>query len=166
MIIHTDNYAFRFKTAAELVSSEMREAADCLLEASSKMEGALEELAVSVSDDDNANSSISSIYIPSVQGTILPLKTCGQALEDAGAAILQGLTAVEVGQKLEDGVVHMQEVSVRIGDMARLAGDKEGGALLSSQRLAFAATKLKEAGNRLTGTTVDQPKGKGWLKGG
>ena len=153
----------RFKTAAELVSNEMREAGDCLLEASEKMLSAKEELEVSEGK--------AALYLTLVESSVTPFKTCGEALEAAGAAIVQGLAVAEIGQRLEEGSKAMQEISSLIQSMAEVtesAGDTKKGeaAVLSSQRLAFAAAKLMEAGNRLTGTPVEKPKGKGWLKGG
>jgi hypothetical protein len=36
---------------------------------------------------------------------------------------------------------------------------------ISSQRMAFGAERMKEAGNNLVGTKKEKPKGKAWLKG-
>ena len=156
----------RFKTAAELVSSELREAGDCLLEASGKLALAMEEFEVvtkqAEEEDGSGGRKDLSKLIPILQDAIVPMKRCGDALEGAGAAIVKQMTVVDVGKELEIGAQAMLELSALIGNL--VLEDENG--KLSSQRLAFASTKMKEAGNKLTGAPIEKPKGKAWLKGG
>jgi len=159
----------RFKTAAELVSSELREAGDCLVEGSMKLQLAIEELQVSIQSengDDTSKQEKMKAILPVVGNSIGPMKACGESLERAGAAIVRRLTAADVGENLERSAENMLTLATLIEEISNLCNDDEN-ALLSSQRLTFGSMKMKEAGNNLTGKNQNQkPKGKAWLKGG
>lgn len=139
----------RFKTAAELVCDEMREAATCLLEASSKL-----ELAVDEARADEAAELADKIAL-----TVALVTACGKNLEEAGAGIMTRQSVQVVGSKLVVSGNALQQLAPLIEGLSDKREARE-----SSQRLTFAAERMIEAGNQLQGI---KPKtsGKGWLKG-
>ena len=147
--------SMRFKTATELVSDELREAATCLLEGVDKLQLAMEE-----AQTDNMSQLASQLL-----ESMLPTKECGVALEAAGAAMLQQQPAATTVQNIGKQLVSAGE---SLGQLSKILVDlpAEGSnAALSSQRLKFAGEKMIQAGNNLQGIK-SQAKGKGWLKGG
>mmetsp|Transcript_7766 Transcript_7766/g.11318 ORF Transcript_7766/g.11318 Transcript_7766/m.11318 type:complete len:261 (+) Transcript_7766:54-836(+) len=141
----------RFKTAAELVCDELREAGLCLTEASGKLKLAVEEAMV-----DDAE------FAVIVESSIPAMAKCGTSLEAAGAGIMQRIPLVEIGNRLEEAGESLKDLS---GTVLKIAEERDE-TKLSSQRMEFAGSKMIEAGNMLSGTPVEKPKGKGWLKGG
>mmetsp|Transcript_27749 Transcript_27749/g.43047 ORF Transcript_27749/g.43047 Transcript_27749/m.43047 type:complete len:271 (-) Transcript_27749:145-957(-) len=161
--------SMRFKTGMELVISEMREAGDCLLDASNRMNTAVEEIAVIPENEDpynNLQAARRPHLVQCVQRAVDPLRICGDALEATGAAIMQRRTVPEIGSMLERGAYALSDLVYVMEDLARDSGDYENG-VVSAQRLGYAAMKMKEASELLMDITpVEKPKGKGWLKGG
>ena len=94
---------------------------------------------------------------------ILTMATAGQTLEAAGAGIMMRSSLVDIGGYLTTCGEQFQSLSESI---ATLSPDQSNG-LISSQRMAYAAEKMIEAGQQLMLVTggKDKPKGKGWLKG-
>ena len=156
----------RFKTGAELVSDELREAATCILEGSKKLlPRAIEEAKV---DSDETMASL-------LEATIKPMKETGEALEAAGAYIMQpGATAQQIGQQFVTGGKSMQSLSELLLELpsstmnSKKNDSNNTGELvrLCCQRMQYAALKMIEAGNNLQGIAKETPKGKAWIKGG
>jgi hypothetical protein len=147
----------RFKTGTELVLDEFREAATCLQEASVKCKLATEEAQA----DDNVK--LEQLLV----NMIGPMAAASQSLEAAGAGILIRAPLKDIGSKLVESGGYLDAIAIAIDQIAQstttAAGPiKEG--ILSSQRMMFAAEKIKEAGVTLQGNEKTQPKGKAWLK--
>lgn len=83
------------------------------------------------------------------------------ALEAAGAGIMRRSALAEVGGNL---VLCGDTLILLSGVIREMAPDVKE-AEISSQRMAFGAERMKEAGNNLLGTKQEKPKGKAWLKG-
>jgi hypothetical protein len=92
---------------------------------------------------------------------IVNLGSAGVTLEAAGACILKGRPVAEVGSNLVEVGKRLQLLSEQIGALAPEQSD----CTISSQRMAYAAEKMMEAGNELQGAPTVKSKGKGWLKG-
>lgn len=140
----------RFKTAAELVCDELREAATCLAEATAKLRLAVEEATL----DELL------ILASTIDCMIEPVHTCSTALEAAGAAIMQRQSVNIIGQQLDlagTSLATLADLLPRLGD--------ENDASQSGQRMLFASQKMTEAGQQLQGIKAP-PTGKSWLKGG
>ena len=88
-----------------------------------------------------------------------PFLTGGQALEAAGAGILQRLPLTDIGARLTDAATQLHTIATLI---PQLHADGE----LAGQRLDFCAQQMTKAGQELQGVVPDKPKGKSWLKGG
>jgi hypothetical protein len=86
---------------------------------------------------------------------------CGEALESAGAGLMQRKSLAEVGSSLVECGERLQVLSTQVTIFApNLQESKDCG-----QRMAFAADRMMEAGNQLKGTPQPKTTGKGWLKG-
>lgn len=83
----------------------------------------------------------------------------GQALEAAGAGILQRISIAEIGQ-------HLTDAATQLATIATLIPQLHESAELSGQRLGFCADQMTKAGQELQGVVPENPKGKSWLKGG
>ena len=144
--------SMRFKTAAELVTDELREGATCLTEAASKhLKRAVEE--AKTDEDDDLAARI---------GNLIPIMSkAGVSLEASGAAILQKREVGETGEGLYDCGSALEELAMA---MRKVAPDVKE-ATESCDRMVFAAQKMREAGNNLRGVEKPKPKGKAWLKG-
>ncbi|GAX16786.1 hypothetical protein FisN_21Hh234 [Fistulifera solaris] len=142
----------RFKTGSELVTDELREAATCLQEAVAKMELGAQEALV-----DNRNEMASSM-----EQSVSVLASCGQALESAGAGIMTHEPVDKIGTYLVDASKQLLLFSQLT---LQLAPNREE-AQVASQRLTFAAERMKIAGNELQGIQPAKKTGKSWLKGG
>jgi hypothetical protein len=97
-----------------------------------------------------------------------PLAAASQALEAAGAGILQKQSLASVGEWLVDAAIQLERLGNCIDDLAssitaNIEPDPSG--TLSSQRMLFAAQRMKEAGIELQGKPKPKPQGKAWLKG-
>jgi len=142
----------RFKTAAELVTDELREGATCLSEgASTHLKRAIDE---AKADEDDALEATISEMIPIMM-------KAAESLESSGAAILQkkdiavsGKGLYECGEALEELARCIRSVAPDINEASE-----------SCDRMTFAALKMREAGDNLRGVEKAQPKGKPWLKG-
>ena len=142
----------RFKTAAELVTDELREGATCLLEgASTHLKRAVEE---AKTDEDEA-----------MEATIIemiPIMTkAAESLESSGAAILQRREVAETGK----GLYECGEALEELAKCIRSVSPDVNEASESCDRMTFAALKMREAGDNLRGVEKAKPKGKAWLKG-
>jgi hypothetical protein len=86
---------------------------------------------------------------------------CHVKLEAAGAGIMQRIPLAEIGGNL---IACGDSLELLSGVIREIAPDiKE--AEISSQRMAFGAERMKEAGNNLVGIKKEKPKGNAWLKG-
>ena len=142
----------RFKTAAELVTDELREGATCLLEgASTHLKRAVEE---AKTDEDEA--------MEATVSEMIPLMTkAAESLESAGAAILQRREVAETGK----GLYECGEALEELAKCIRSVSPDVNEASESCDRMTFAALKMREAGDNLRGVEKAKPKGKAWLKG-
>mmetsp|Transcript_20874 Transcript_20874/g.29006 ORF Transcript_20874/g.29006 Transcript_20874/m.29006 type:complete len:260 (-) Transcript_20874:102-881(-) len=145
----------RFKTAAELVCDELREAATCLAEATGKLELAVEE---AQADKDEA-------LARQIQGMIKPLADCSRALENAGEGIMKKTDLKNTGDSLIVCGENLKLLSSELSGLAPLNDAASSDALSAGQRMTYASEKMVEAGNELKGNKPEKPKGKGWLKG-
>lgn len=142
----------RFKTAAELVTDELREGATCLSEgASTHLKRAVEE---AKTDEDDAMEAIISEMIPI-------MTRAAESLESSGAAILQRKEVAVSGQGLYECGEALEELAQCIRSVAPDISE----ASESCDRMTFAALKMREAGDNLRGVEKAKPKGKAWLKG-
>lgn len=141
----------RFKTAAELVTDELREGATCLLEGVDKMKLAVEEARA---DEDAKLAS-------AIEVASKPLDLSGHSLEAAGAGIMQRAPVTDIGESLCNCAESLGNLATAIGDLSSFSEASE-----SCQRMKYASEKMKEAGDNLRGTKPDKkPKGKAWIKG-
>jgi hypothetical protein len=147
----------RFKTGKELVLDELREAATCLQEASVKCKLATEEAQA----DDNLT------LVQLLVNMIGPMAAASQSLEAAGAGILTRAPLKDIGLKLVESAGYLDAIAIAIDQIAQSSTTAEPiqEGILSSQRMMFAAEKIKEAGFNLQGDEKVKPKGKAWLKG-
>lgn len=147
----------RFKTGTELVLDELREAATCLQEASVKCKLATEEAQA------DENGTLEQLVV----NMIGPMTAAGQSLEAAGAGILVRAPLKEIGSKLAESADYLSIIAAAIDEIAQSTETAEPiqEGILSSQRMIFAAEKMKEAGNELQGNEKPKPQGKAWLKG-
>jgi hypothetical protein len=142
----------RFKTGAELVCDELREAATCLAEGADKMTQAVTEASV-----DNQNTQ------QSLQDLCKPMARAGAALEAAGRSIMQGATVPQIGEHFVAAGVELEQISKLVGVLVPTSET----CVLAAQRMNYGAEKMKDAGYELTGKRpeVDSvPKGKSWIK--
>mmetsp|Transcript_26603 Transcript_26603/g.37470 ORF Transcript_26603/g.37470 Transcript_26603/m.37470 type:complete len:253 (+) Transcript_26603:113-871(+) len=145
----------RFKTAAELVCDELREAATCLSEATEKLELAVEE---AQTDKDEA-------LATQIQAMIRPIADCSTSLEAAGKGIMQKTALTDIGSSLVLCGESLKLLSAEISGLAPLNDAASSDALSAGQRMTYASEKMVEAGNELKGNKPEKPKGKAWLKG-
>ena len=141
----------RFKTAAELVCDELREGATCLTEATDKLNLAIVEAQV---DEDIRLAQVLDALVYSVG-------SAGRNLEEAGAGIMTKQAMQDIGIKLVDCGTDLWNASGLVAEIAPEQSDAQ----LCSQRMAYAAERMAEAGNELQGAPKPKSKGKGWLKG-
>lgn len=146
----------RFKTGAEIVIDELREAAACLAEATDKLQLATEE----------AQADQDLLLQEQLASLVGPSRVCASKLEEAGANILMKKTLKEVGDSMVEASVGMGGMAATIGELAE-AKSQNGDGLLSSQRMTFASERLQQAGIELSGE-AKKPKseGRAFLKGG
>jgi len=99
------------------------------------------------------------LYFRILASTMEPLKESGRLLEEAGACIMRRQSVAEVGQCFLDCS----------DNLSLLASAIEPVALESSQRMTFAAKRMKDAGQSLKPSSASEnetkPKGKAWLQG-
>lgn len=141
----------RFKTAAELVIDELREAAVCLSEGSDKL-----SLAVKESEADG-----NPALMEKIGNMITPTKQAAVCLEQAGASILQREAVDVVANHLIScgDALELLAMKVELLDPSSSEGE------LSAQRMLYASHQLIIAGKELTGEKKEKPKGKSWIKG-
>jgi len=177
--------SMRFKTGSELVTDELRECGTCLQEAAQKC-----RLAVAEAQQDGSHDLVSilgaslllfvnktadvvclthfSLFSPLYLFTVIaermqdPFSMGGQALESAGAGILQRIPVSDVGTSLTDAAVQIKVIARLLPQLA----PNESDAALAGQRLDYCAQQMTRAGQELQGVVPDKPKGKSWLKGG
>lgn len=89
------------------------------------------------------------------------MTVAGVTLEAAGAGIMMRSPLSQIGGSMASCGTQLQELSQQI---LQLSSDSSN-CKISSQRMAYAAEKMMEAGNELMGSPKTKPKGKGWLKG-
>jgi len=141
----------RFKTGTELVIDELRESGTCLLAGAEKLQRAVEE---AQQDEDP--------QLAEVIASMAPLlSSCGSLLEEAGYTILRREAPGVTGQKMQQAGICLQQLA----DILPQLKEGDDNAILSGQRLTYAAQQMTLAGDQLQGKV--QPKsGKSWLKGG
>lgn len=93
-----------------------------------------------------------------------PFLAGGEALEAAGAGILQRIAVSDVGRQLEHAGSQLAILAALMPQL--LPDDGNAASALSGQRLAYAAENMMRAGQELQGVQPPAPKGKSWLKGG
>ena len=148
--------SMRFKTAAELVTDELREGATCLTEgASTHLKRAVEE---AKTDEDEA-------LMQNIGKMIPIMSSAAVSLEASGAAILQRKEVAETGQGLYDCGSALEELANAVRGVAPDAKEATEKLTESADRMMFAAQKMRESGNNLKGIEEPKPKGKAWLKG-
>jgi len=142
----------RFKTGLELVSDELREGGDCLIEAVDKLKLAKQE--AEADNDEDLQSTI--------DGMLNCTKRSGEALEATGAAIMQRYPLKEIGGQL---IECSEQLLVASKQIEKLVVDSET-CKLAAQRMVYGSEQMQLAATELLGTT---PKpsggGKSWLKG-
>ena len=89
------------------------------------------------------------------------MNTAGVNLEAAGAAIMRRGSLTEIGGNLITCGKQLEQSSSQILELSTDASNGQ----ISSQRMAYAAQKMIEAGNELVGSPKQKSTGKGWLKG-
>jgi hypothetical protein len=89
------------------------------------------------------------------------METAGVTLEATGRMIMMRTSLAEIGGSMAACGSQLEQLSAAILELS----PEESNGQLSSQRMAYAAEKMTEAGNELMGTPKTKPKGKGWLKG-
>lgn len=141
----------RFKTAAELVCDEIREAATCLTEAVDHLKKGADDANV----DDNTDLS------QQITACIDPMGYSGKSLERAGAGIMTRETSDQIGENMYQCGVQLEQLATNIQLISPGLEETKN----SSLRLMYAAEKMREAGNNLKGIEKPKKKGKGWLKG-
>jgi hypothetical protein len=151
----------RFSTAAELVQDELRRGADSLAGAAAKLRQAGEEAVV---DDLPTLASTVTRMVPHVTAS-------SEALEAAGAAILQRQSVTVVGNQLITAGKELNELSSILP--AIIASDEQQQheeAKESAERMQNAAQLMMEAGEALLpqkeGGAPTKATGKRWIKGG
>ena len=142
----------RFKTGAELVTDELREAATCLAEGVVQAKRAVEEAGVDESKELQV----------AIQAMVEPLQCTADSLEASGARILQRATPLQVGMELSKAGVSL---GVLAGALRQLSPNKEE-AQTGAQRMTYASEQMILAGNNLQGIKSKAAPGKSWLKGG
>jgi hypothetical protein len=142
----------RFKTASELVSDEIREAATCLIEAVVHLKKAA---------DDAQVDELLELKGCIVNNMMPHMVTSGKSLEMAGAGIMKREKLVDIGQHLVDAAGDLELLALGI---QKIDGELEE-TKVSGQRMMYASEKMKEAGNNLMGIMPEVKKGKSWLKG-
>ena len=96
------------------------------------------------------------------EATIQPLSESAILLEAAGAGIMQRLPLSQIGANLHDSGLNLEDLATRVTNLAPDIAE----AAESSNRMAYAAEKMKEAGDNLRGTKLKKVvKGKSWIKG-
>jgi hypothetical protein len=88
------------------------------------------------------------------------MQSAGEILEAAGACIMRGRPVSELGINLVECGKGLQTMSLQVAELAPEQNDGK----VASQRMAYAAEKMIEAGNELQGAPKPKAKGKGWLK--
>lgn len=164
----------RFKTAGEVVIDEIREAAVCMDEAVVKLKSAVEEFETNDGrNDDKVDAELSREFGKLVESSIGPMSRSYTSMESTGAGLLQRVSTVEVSNRVIQTSEAIGELSACLSRIANEGLVKDGQTVtedsleLSSQRINFAAEKMKEAGEKLAGVyEAPKPKGKAWLKGG
>lgn len=141
----------RFKTAAELVTDELREGADCLREGGDKLATAVKESEV---DDDFG-------LAGRIEGMVAPTRLAAKCLEEAGASILRREGADTVGRHLTLCGEAIGTLSTRVGALDPESDEGK----LSAQRMLYASQQMIIAGKELAGEKKEKPKGKSWIKG-
>ena len=155
--------SMRFKTAGELVCDELRESATCI------SEGNNEKLPKGV---DDANVDGYSVLAGNIENLIPSMECVGVQLEMAGERIMKMDSVANIGSCLVesgDGLTRLAMGIQKLGEEFD-AGVQENQKSIdsvksSSNRMLFAAEKMKEAGNNLKGVEKPKKKGKAWLKG-
>lgn len=99
-----------------------------------------------------------------------PLAAVSQDLEAAGAAVLTRQPLFVIGGKLIDASIQLEQVSTLLRDLSQSTStgtEPYPDGILSAQRMAYGADRMRVAGLELTGgdTTKPKSKGKAWLKG-
>jgi hypothetical protein len=170
----------RFKTGLELVTDELRESGTCWKTAYDKLKNGVEEVSegkreilgeylffllllvvYEIISFDISYSTLHTVLTSNTESSLQSVMDCGDALERAGAAILQRQTIGQVGSELVQASLAMAQVATMFAQIDNNQADVQ----LASQRLTFAADKMKEAGESLQGIKP-VVKGKAWLKGG
>mmetsp|Transcript_29866 Transcript_29866/g.45255 ORF Transcript_29866/g.45255 Transcript_29866/m.45255 type:complete len:245 (+) Transcript_29866:138-872(+) len=143
----------RFKTGLELVCDELREAATCLDEATSKLELAARE---ANADDNERLGGLLEESIPTIAGM-------ATTLEAAGCAILQGKTEKEVGENFLKCSEYMETFTAQVKSYAPELDESSN----AGQRMELAHELMRNAASKLTGDPPKsiKPKGKAWIKG-
>jgi hypothetical protein len=139
----------RFKTGMELVTDELRESGTCLQEGSRKLQLAIQE----------AQQDELPMLALTIEKMMDPMRVAGEALEAAGAGIMQRAPVAQAGKKLE-------EAGAQLATISSLLPSLHESAELAGQRLAFAAERMTLAGQELQGVQAKPKGGKSWLKGG
>jgi len=147
----------RFKTGAELVIDELREAATCLAEATDKLGLAAEEA------EADKNPALRTM----VADLVGPTSLCSVKVEESGMRIMMREPLSEVGGSMVEAAKALEAMSDCVKTLSESA-DQNAEGLLSAQRMRFAAERLEHAGIELRGEADDSKKnqGRAFLKGG
>jgi hypothetical protein len=89
------------------------------------------------------------------------METAGVTLEATGAGIMMRSPLAQIGGSMAACGSQLEQLSAYILEIS----PEESNGQISSQRMAYAAEKMIEAGNELMGAPKTKPKGKGWMKG-
>lgn len=154
--------SMRFKTAGELVCDELREAATCI------SDGNNEKLPKGV---DDANVDGYGVLAGKIEKLIPSMDCVGVQLEMAGERIMKMDNVGNIGSCLVESGEGLMQLAMgiqKLGDEFDAGVEENQKSIdavkLSSNRMLFAAEKMKEAGNNLKGVQKPKKKGKSWLK--
>jgi hypothetical protein len=168
----------RFQTGQELVCDELRTAADCLAEASNKLELGVEEANV---DGQRDLQTILEACVPWTQQT-------SYILEKAGAGILQNRPVPDIARCLVDAGRCLVDMSAIVGQLGTVTTRKASGKAVgdnndddtnnreasaiagdAARRMLRAGENMVEAGQALVPRVASPDSkavGKRWIKGG
>ncbi|GFH61531.1 hypothetical protein CTEN210_18007 [Chaetoceros tenuissimus] len=143
----------RFKTAAELVSDELRESATCFLEC-------VENHLLKAIDDAQVDEMLDLKHI--LEKEVLPSMTnYSTYMEQAGAGIVKRETVADIGKNFYESGKELEILALAIQKIDTEMEETK----VSGQRMLYASEMMKLAGNNLMGVAPEKKKGKGWLKG-
>ena len=153
----------RFKTAIELVCDELREASTCLFEAcDDNLKKGVDDARV---DECNVLAKKIEVLIPFMKVAAVNLEVAGERIMKQDSVDKIGECLVESSNGFNSLALAIERLGDDDDDTVKEKSESTESIKLCSQRMLFAAEKMKEAGNNLQGIQPEKKKGKSWLKG-